>query len=99
MSAGFDAHWFDLALNVSYEGFAAMTAEVQALADELCDGRLAFVLEGGYNTESLSHGVHAVLRVLAGGEPPEPDVCGLKEMEEALEFHRDAFLRPEDEDY
>lgn len=99
VSAGFDAHWFDLALNVSYEGFGAMTAEVQALADELCNGRLAFVLEGGYNTESLSHGVHAVLRVLAGGEPPEPDVCGLKEMEEALEFHRDAFLRPEDEDY
>lgn len=91
VSAGFDAHWYDLALNVTFEGFAAMTGVVQALADRLCDGRLAFVLEGGYNTESLSHGVHAVLKVLAGGDIPEPRVCGMEEVEAAMEFHLSAF--------
>ncbi len=91
VSAGFDAHWYDLALNVTYEGFAAMTGVVQSLAERLCEGRLAFVLEGGYNTESLSHGVRAVLDVLAGGEIPQPRVCGMAEVEEAISFHLSAF--------
>ncbi|WP_235937473.1 histone deacetylase family protein [Marinobacter caseinilyticus] len=93
VSAGFDPHWYDLALNVSYEGFGAMTGILQSLARKHCNGRLAFVLEGGYNLESLAHGVRAVLDVLAGGEPPEPGVCGVREVEIATEFHRDAFIR------
>ncbi len=91
VSAGFDAHWFDLALNVTYEGFAAMTGIVQQIADTHCEGRLAMVLEGGYNTESLSRGVHAVLKALAGGELTEPKVCGIEEVDAAIEFHKGAF--------
>ncbi len=97
VSAGFDAHWYDLALNVSHEGFAAMTGFLQRLARRHCDARLAFVLEGGYNLSSLSQGVHSVLRVLAGEVPPEPGVCGVKEVEEAVAFHRDAFMPPEED--
>jgi len=92
VSAGFDAHWYDLAMNVSYEGFAAMTGILQTLARKHCQGRLAFVLEGGYNTESLARGVHSVLGVLAGGPVPEPRVCGLDEVEQAAEFHKGAFV-------
>ncbi|MDK8462514.1 histone deacetylase [Marinobacter sp. SS13-12] len=91
VSAGFDAHWFDLALNVSYEGFAAMTGIVQQIADKHCKGRLAMILEGGYNTESLSYGVHAVLKALAGGVVIEPKDCGVEEVEAATEFHKGAF--------
>lgn len=91
VSAGFDAHWYDLAMNVSYEGFAAMTSVVQTLARRHCDGRLVCVLEGGYNTESLSHGVQSVLKVLAGGSVPDLKVCGMEEVERAIEFHRSAF--------
>lgn len=98
VSAGFDAHWFDLALNVSYDGFAAMTRILQDLAGRICEGRLAFVLEGGYNTESLSHGVHAVLRTLAGEDPDEPGASGVREVEAAALFHREAFSAP-DTDY
>ena len=98
VSAGFDAHRFDLALNVTYEGFAAMTRILQELAGRLCEGRLAFVLEGGYNTESLANGVHAVLRTLAGEEPAEPGAAGVREVEEAACFHREAFSPP-DTDY
>ncbi|MCW8972289.1 MAG: histone deacetylase [Gammaproteobacteria bacterium] len=92
VSSGFDAHAYDLAMNVSYEGFAAMTGIVQQLADRHCGGRLVFILEGGYNLESLSRGAHSVLRVLAGEQPPEPSVCGLEEIEAAIAYHREAFI-------
>lgn len=95
VSAGFDPHWHDLALNVSYDGFAAMTGLLQDLARDQCDGRLVFVLEGGYNLESLAQGVKAVLQVLAGGEPPEPGICGVAEVETAAAFHREAFTTPQ----
>jgi acetoin utilization deacetylase AcuC-like enzyme len=92
ISAGFDAHRNDMALNLSYDGFAMLTSIVQGIADKHCDGRLAFVLEGGYNLKSLSRGVHTVLQVLAGGDPPEKLMeRGLREVDEAVEFHRDAF--------
>ncbi|MCK7546704.1 histone deacetylase [Marinobacter koreensis] len=98
VSAGFDAHWYDLALNVSFEGFAALTNIIQSLADRLCQGRTAFVLEGGYNTESLAQGVRSVLDVLAGGDVPEPRICGMEAVEEAIAFHRSAFTEdPPDE--
>nr|MDA3870014.1 histone deacetylase [Gammaproteobacteria bacterium] len=56
-----------------------------------CDGKLALVLEGGYNLTSLSKGVHTVLEVLAGGDVPELVESGLHEVMKAAEFHRDAF--------
>lgn len=95
VSAGFDAHSYDLALNVTYEGFAAMTGIVQQLADRYCKGRSVFILEGGYNLESLARGVHSVLTVLAGKQPPEPRVCGLEEVDAAIEYHREAFIAPD----
>lgn len=91
VSAGFDPHRFDMALNVTYDGFAAMTAIVKGIADKHCDGRLAMVLEGGYNLESLSHGVYAVLEVLAGRKAPRLRECGIPEVMESAEFHLSAF--------
>lgn len=91
VSAGFDPHRNDMALNLSYDGFKVLTRIIQDIADKHCEGRLAFVLEGGYNLTSLSHGVHAVLEVLAGGDVPELWETGVKEAEEAAEFHRSAF--------
>lgn len=92
VSAGFDAHRNDMALNLTYDGFRVITRLVQGIADRHCDGRLALVLEGGYNLTSLAHGVHAVLETLAGGEVPELVATGASEVEEAAEFHRSAFL-------
>ena len=91
VSAGFDAHPFDLAMNVSYEGFAAMTGVVQGIADLHCEGRLVMVLEGGYNVESLARGTRATLEVLAGGDPEEPSEPGVKAVEEARAYHLGAF--------
>ncbi|WP_374764545.1 histone deacetylase family protein [Yunchengibacter salinarum] len=92
VSAGFDPHRNDMALNLTYGGFKVLTSIVQDIADRHCNGRLALVLEGGYNLTSLSNGVHAVLDVLAGGDVPELVECGLKEVVEAAEFHREAFI-------
>ena len=91
VSAGFDPHCHDLAMNVSYDGFSAMTGILQSLARQQCQGRLVFVLEGGYNLISLSRGVRSVLQVLAGDQPLEPGLRGLAELEAAAAFHRDAF--------
>ncbi|MCC3751536.1 MAG: histone deacetylase, partial [Halorhodospira halophila] len=54
VSAGFDAHQFDLALNATFAGFGALTGVVQGIADRHCEGRLAFVLEEGYHLEALA---------------------------------------------
>ncbi len=76
---------------MGYEGFAAATEVVRDLADELCEGRLALVLEGGYHLESLSRGVRTTLEVLSGGEAPAPEEMGVRDVREAAEFHLDAF--------
>ncbi|MEX0740343.1 MAG: histone deacetylase [Pseudohongiella sp.] len=91
VSAGFDAHRNDMAMNLSYDGFKVITSIVQEIAERHCAGRLALVLEGGYNLTSLACGVHAVLEVLAGGDVPELLDTGVREAAEAAEFHRSAF--------
>lgn len=67
LSAGFDAHWMDplASEGLSVTGYAALVQELAALADELCDGRLVCVLEGGYNLEVLPHSILTTFRVLA----------------------------------
>ena len=91
VSPGFDAHYSDLALNMSFDGFGALAGYVQGLADELCEGRLTLILEGGYNTESLAGSVHRVLQVLAGGQVEEPSEAGQEDVEQAVAFHLSAF--------
>lgn len=72
VSAGYDAHEADplAEMAITTGGFAALTAEVMALADRLCAGRLALVLEGGYSLDGLGAGVVATLDTLDGTPPP-----------------------------
>lgn len=46
------------------------TKEVMALADEMAEGRLVALLEGGYVPERVGSGTVSVLRALAGLEAP-----------------------------
>jgi acetoin utilization deacetylase AcuC-like enzyme len=68
VSAGFDAHWSDPLANLKLDlsGYAYLARELKAMAEELCQGRLIFILEGGYQLEALSHGVLNVLYALLG---------------------------------
>jgi acetoin utilization deacetylase AcuC-like enzyme len=71
VSAGFDAHTNDPlgGMNVTTEGFAMLCAKVKALADRHAtpgnNGRLALLLEGGYNLAALRDSVEACLRTVA----------------------------------
>ncbi|MCA2977634.1 MAG: histone deacetylase [Myxococcaceae bacterium] len=68
VSAGFDPHEADPVggMDVTERGFAAMACAMKQLADELCRGRLALFLEGGYDLGALGRSVHACVEVLAG---------------------------------
>ena len=68
VSAGYDAHWADsiAMMQVSVTGFAQMVRVIKGLADELCDGRLVFGLEGGYHLSALAASVKATFDVLLG---------------------------------
>jgi acetoin utilization deacetylase AcuC-like enzyme len=72
VSAGFDAHRDDplASMQVSRDGFAAMADTVRALADDLCGGRLVFVLEGGYAPTGLKDGVAATLAAALAADTP-----------------------------
>jgi acetoin utilization deacetylase AcuC-like enzyme len=91
VSCGFDWHRNDLGGNVTENGFAWLTRIVQDIAKRHCDGRLVLTLEGGYDLDSLSEGTHRVLSTLAGRDPDPIVECGVPEVGEAVEFHREAF--------
>ena len=68
VSAGFDAHWADhlAMMKATITGFAQMTRILKELAAELCQGRLVFTLEGGYNLRVVASSTKATFDVLLG---------------------------------
>lgn len=73
VSAGMDIHADDPlgSMLVTDGGFAAMALRLLEAARRHCDGRLAFVLEGGYDRRATATGVEAVLRAVLDEEAPE----------------------------
>ncbi len=65
ISAGFDAFVHDpiAGMTVSAGGFAALSAVMRLVADEICNGRIVAVLEGGYDLEGVGSGMAAVAKV------------------------------------
>ncbi|MAI78909.1 MAG: histone deacetylase [Deltaproteobacteria bacterium] len=63
VSCGFDAHREDplASMEVTETGYRTMTQYVRNLANEICQGRLMFVLEGGYSLLGLEEGTRGVL--------------------------------------
>jgi acetoin utilization deacetylase AcuC-like enzyme len=72
VSAGFDPHRRDPlgGMNVSEEGFGAMAGLLLALANRFAGGRIAFLLEGGYDLAGLRDSVAAVLAAMQTQVPP-----------------------------
>ena len=78
VSCGFDAHHDDplASMDITGGGYLALSQLVRALADELCEGRLVFALEGGYALSGLAEGTGAVLSACLADTAvpvPEPD--------------------------
>jgi len=81
VSAGFDAYWADplAGMRLSLSGYSHLAGEVVRMAQRLCEGRVVFALEGGYDLDALRYGVSNVARLLLGepvndplGAPPGP---------------------------
>lgn len=66
ISAGFDAHRDDplAGMNLTDEGYKALTRVVKEIAGEHAQGRVLSCLEGGYNLAALAASVEGHLRVL-----------------------------------
>jgi acetoin utilization deacetylase AcuC-like enzyme len=68
VSAGFDTHVADPlgGMRMTPVGFAGLTRLILDLAGRLCDGRVVFCLEGGYDAEALGGSVLAMIDELTG---------------------------------
>ena len=68
ISVGFDAHWNDpiTTLGLSTKGYLTLAQKVVALAEEHCDGKIIFILEGGYDPLNVANGADAVFEALTG---------------------------------
>jgi len=71
VSAGFDAHEHDPLgeMRLTSDVFGAMTADLRAVADECCRGRLVAVTEGGYDLEALGTSLDASIAALDSPAP------------------------------
>jgi acetoin utilization deacetylase AcuC-like enzyme len=81
VSAGYDSHLADPlgGMAVTVAGFSEMARMVIGLAREIpeCNGRLAAVLEGGYNVAALAASVAATIAAFGGRESlTAPDESG-----------------------
>jgi acetoin utilization deacetylase AcuC-like enzyme len=70
ISCGFDIHSDDPlgGMEVTSAGFAWMTRQLIAVAEEVCQGKILFTLEGGYDLGAMRDGSLAVLAELCGKE-------------------------------
>lgn len=78
VSAGFDAHPSDhlSSMQLSLTGYDHIARELIRMADELCGGKIVFVLEGGYDLRAVGHGVRNLAHALLG-DPTVSDPYGL----------------------
>jgi acetoin utilization deacetylase AcuC-like enzyme len=67
VSTGFDAHWNDpiTSLGLSTRGYYNMSKKLVEIAEEYCGGKVVFVLEGGYDPQTVANGAAAVFDALA----------------------------------
>jgi len=68
VSVGFDAHWSDpiTMLGLSTAGYLMLAQRAVALAEECCDGKIVFVLEGGYDPVNVANGAETVFNAATG---------------------------------
>jgi len=73
VSAGFDAHFADplAQMMLDTRGYYEIASLLKALADELCEGRIVYTLEGGYDHTVLAWSVRACIDTLLGNELAE----------------------------
>jgi acetoin utilization deacetylase AcuC-like enzyme len=96
VSSGYDGHWVDpLAwMLLSTDGYRHIARLLLHAAQELCAGRIAFVLEGGYHPQALAHSVASTISELLGqpyddplGPSGEPEVDIERIIQRVVRWH------------
>jgi acetoin utilization deacetylase AcuC-like enzyme len=84
VSAGQDASWLDplAQMMMTMEGFRSISSLMVSLAEEVCDGRLVMLQEGGYSAAYVPYCTVAVLEPLLDVDPGIIDLyAGSSELE------------------
>jgi acetoin utilization deacetylase AcuC-like enzyme len=89
VSAGFDGHQNDpiSKTELSSNWFGTITTFLRRLADEVCDGRLLMLLEGGYNALALEDATLAVLDSLTAEDPRQIGIVHSRRAAELIADH------------
>jgi len=72
VSFGFDLYMYDrlAGMNVTPEGYAGLTHLLMEIAESNCEGRMVFILEGGYSIKGIEACGIRVLQELCGCPSP-----------------------------
>jgi len=75
VAAGFDMYYADPIGNCSLTSSAYnyFTTKILRIAEEICEGKISFVLEGGYDVIGLPYCVEAVLKALLNEKYESPE--------------------------
>ncbi|MCB2209665.1 histone deacetylase [bacterium] len=98
VSAGYDCHFSDplTSLSLDTTGIYSLSKQLVELADAYCDGKILFVLEGGYDPLALKDNLQASLAALSGntnypdhyGKGPDVNVNIKSELEQLRKAHK-----------
>ena len=89
VSAGFDGHKDDSISDtlLSSDWFATITHILRKHAAEICDNRLLFILEGGYNPISLEESIFATIDALLQDKFFRPGILPVPRADKILDGH------------
>lgn len=89
VSAGFDAHFEDSIsdTDITSDWFGTITHILRKHAADSCDGRLLYILEGGYNPESLEKSILATITALLQKNFERPGILSVPRAEKLLDKH------------
>jgi len=89
VSAGYDGHVEESisATQLSTSWYGVVTSILRQCAREVCDNRLLFILEGGYNPASLEASILTTLESLLSEKIPKTGIFPVKRAEKLLFDH------------
>jgi len=66
LSSGFDAHSADPLANINLNtlDFYELTRRITEVSNEICNGKIVSILEGGYNLDALKHSAYNHVKAL-----------------------------------
>lgn len=97
ISLGGDAHYMDplSSLTLSSKGYVEVVESLAKAADDMCEGRWAVFLEGGYNVAALADTMVSCMGIASGqrrktefNEVSDAELVGAEWIEEALAVQR-----------